>query len=196
MEYGSAWHFDGMPRIWVRKTRLGFSCQRTPFALDTKIQLPHGSKQFFYSIKVSKINKSFISQKKITKFLAQKFLQGKNKNRTKVGHIKELLGHFIGSCHFIRRSAFLNLFAGWGVLEPQCSMELPFHYPILNSSVLLEVSWKNNLRKPLVNAEIFEFVIKRQSANHSWRHSIIGKWMRAIGFVSVLYHSIHITNKV
>ncbi len=38
------------------------------------------------------VNKSFISQKKITKFSAQKFLQGKNKNRTRVGHIKELLG--------------------------------------------------------------------------------------------------------
>ncbi len=38
------------------------------------------------------VNKSFISQKKITKFSAQNFLQGKNQNRTRVGHIKELLG--------------------------------------------------------------------------------------------------------
>ncbi len=35
---------------------------------------------------------SFISYKKITKFSAQKFLQGKNMDRTMVGHIKELLG--------------------------------------------------------------------------------------------------------
>ncbi len=35
-----------------------------------------------------------------------------------------------------------------------------------------EVSWKNNLWKPLVNAELLASVIKRRSANHSWRPSL------------------------
>ncbi len=38
------------------------------------------------------VNKSFISLKKIAIFSAQKFLQGKTKDRTVVGHVKELLG--------------------------------------------------------------------------------------------------------
>ncbi len=46
----------------------------------------------FYSGMSFKINKSYISLKKITKFSAQKLLQGKNKDRTMVGHIKELFG--------------------------------------------------------------------------------------------------------
>ncbi len=41
------------------------------------------------------------------------------------------------SWNFIRRSAILNLIAGWGVLEPQCSMQKPLHCPILISSDLL-----------------------------------------------------------
>ncbi len=57
---------------------------------------------------VSKVNKSFISKKKIAKCSAQKFLQGKNKDRTVVGHNKELLGLFefhpsFGHFEFVRR---------------------------------------------------------------------------------------------
>ncbi len=36
---------------------------------------------------------------------------------------------------------------------------------------LLKFPKENNLRKLLVNAELLEFVIKRRSANHSWRPS-------------------------
>ncbi len=47
-------------------------------------------------------------RKKNTKFSAQKFLQGKNKDRTMVGHIKQLLGLLefhpqFGHFEFVRR---------------------------------------------------------------------------------------------
>ncbi len=47
-------------------------------------------------------------EKKITTFSAQKFLQGKNKDRTVVGHIKKLLGLLefhppFGHFEFVRR---------------------------------------------------------------------------------------------
>ncbi len=51
---------------------------------------------------------SFISLKKVTKFSAQKFLHGKNKDRTVVAHIKDLLGPLevrpsVGHFGFVRR---------------------------------------------------------------------------------------------
>ncbi len=36
---------------------------------------------------------------------------------------------------------------------------------------LVKFPGENNLRKRPVNAELFEFVIKRRSANHTWRPS-------------------------
>ncbi len=50
------------------------------FNLILSVMLP-----FFF------FNKSFISCKKITTFSAQKFLQGKNKDKTMVGHIEEFV---------------------------------------------------------------------------------------------------------
>ncbi len=64
--------------------------------------------------KVSKVNKSYISYKKITKFSAQKFLQGKNKDTTVVPTSRS----YWVSWNFFRSSAVLNLFTGWGVPEP------------------------------------------------------------------------------
>ncbi len=71
----------------------------------------------------------------------------------------------IGS-NYMRRPVILNLFAGWGVPEPQCSMLSPFIVQCLFLGPLARFLYENDIRKPLVNAELIEFVIKRRSANH------------------------------
>ncbi len=79
-------------------------CERMPYAnRQTVHKLPQRAQ-----VGLSKSTRALF-RKKITKFSAQKFLQGKNKDRTVVGHIKGLLGllefhpsvvHF----EFVRRS--------------------------------------------------------------------------------------------
>ncbi len=56
--------------------------------------------------------------KEITKFSAQPF--GKHKTRTEQWWATS--GSYCVSWNFIRHSAILNFFAGWGAPEPQCSM--------------------------------------------------------------------------
>ncbi len=51
------------------------------------------------------------------------------------------------SWNFIRRSAILNLFAGWGVPEPQCSMYCFFIVQFLFLPSSCEVSLRKRIKK-------------------------------------------------
>ncbi len=85
-----------------------------------------------------------------------------------VSHIKELLGLLefhpsFGHFEFGRR-----LGSSWASMFHVVAFSFSNSYFF---RPLVKFPWRNNFRKPPVNAEFLEIVIKRRSANHSWRPS-------------------------
>ncbi len=83
------------------------------------------------------------------------------------GHIKELLGQ-ISSIGRPFLDIVRRLGSSWAAIFHVVAFSLSNSYFF---RPLVRLLYENDFRKPPVNAERLEFVIKRRSASHSWRPS-------------------------
>ncbi len=104
------WHYDRIHSKWTISNKYTV-WKKTCLSFNASVNYRHDFNGHFTL-------SAIFRKRKLRNFQHRSFCKGKTRTIAVVRHIKELLG--LLEIHY--RSANLNLFAGWGVPEPQCSM--------------------------------------------------------------------------